>query len=121
MNHDDDKRKHPRSLGEIFLTVLNRRRKGLPTSFYLLIAIPVVLVLGARMGYLQDDPRKFFLILSLMFLFFGVIFFRAILDMFDLIRKNVLGTRDIYKDTFSGDLQPEDKAEPESVTEEPRT
>lgn len=121
MAHEDDKRKHPRSLGEVIRIVLERRRKWLPTSFYLLLATPIALVLGARMGQLQEDPRRFFIILSLLFLFFGVVFHRALMDVFDLIRRNVLGTRDLYKDTFDGDFKGERKVDQDSAPDEPHS
>lgn len=108
MSQPEQKPKSSRSLSEVFLTVLERRRKWIPTSFYLLFAIPVVLILGVRMGKLQDDPRQFFLILSLMFLFFGILFHRAIMDVFDLLRRNLLGTQDLYKDTFDSALRSEE-------------
>lgn len=71
-----------------------------PVSFYLFLAIPLVLLLGLQMTMSMDNPKRFALVLSLMFLFFGIVLLRAVMDVFDIARRNVRGKRDAFRDTL---------------------
>ncbi len=67
---------------------LKRAHQNRPVSFYLLLMIPVALLLGARMGDVKDDPRRFTMYLGLLFLFMGIVLVRAVMDFFDLSRRH---------------------------------
>ncbi len=71
-----------------------------PASFYLLFAIPLVMLLGLHMVFFVDNPRRFAFILSLMIVFFGVVVFLALLDVAEIARKNLAGKRDMFRETL---------------------
>ena len=94
------KHTHPKNLWEHIRTGLYRAHKRRPTSFYLLLLVPLVLYLGAVMGQYLDRPLWFATILGLLFLFFGIIVLHAIRDVFHITRKNLREHRDSYTDTL---------------------
>ena len=71
-----------------------------PISFYLLLSIPVVLVLGVELASAQDNPRKFFLFLALLFTFFIVLFSRALVDFIEITRKRLADEKEIFRKTL---------------------
>lgn len=71
-----------------------------PISFYLLLAIPIVMLLGLQMITSFDNPRRFALVLSLMFLFFGILVLRAIMDLFEIARRRLREERNSFRDTL---------------------
>lgn len=71
-----------------------------PVSYFLLLAIPVVLMLGLQLAVQRDDPRRFVLVLSLMFAFFGIVLIHAVLDMFSIARRRLREERDAYRATL---------------------
>ena len=66
----------------------------------MLLAIPVVLLLGLQLAVHKDDPRRFALILSLLFAFFGIVLIHAVLDMFAIARRRLKEDREAYHDTL---------------------
>ncbi len=71
-----------------------------PVSFYMLLAFPVVLLFGARMMDPAISPARFALILSLVFLFLGVVVFRAIKDGMQIMRHALREQSDSFKHTL---------------------
>ncbi len=71
-----------------------------PISFYLLLLIPVVLLLGAHIGTYRQSPLRFAGLLSLMLVFFGVVVARAVNDLFALCRKHLREKRAVYQETI---------------------
>lgn len=71
-----------------------------PISFYFLLAIPVVTVLGTQMFRFEDEPARFALILSLMFIFFGVVLLRAVMDLFEISRRRLREDRAAWTETL---------------------
>ncbi|MBP8128386.1 MAG: hypothetical protein KA184_02315 [Candidatus Hydrogenedentes bacterium] len=84
--------------GETRKTQSSRRWR--PVSFYLLLIIPLVMLLGLQMVTSRDNPRRFALVLSLMFLFFGILLLRAVMDLFDIARRRLREERDSFRDTL---------------------
>jgi len=78
----------PKTLGTHFRKAFREAHAWRPTSFYLLWAIPVVLVLAAPVFYVRDDPKRFALHLALVFIFLFVITWRAIMDCVEIVRRH---------------------------------
>lgn len=97
------KPKAPRSLREHFREAFKRSRAWRPVSFYLLLAMPVVLLLGVQMLRHREDPRRFALILALLFIFFGILVYRALMDVLEIGRKNLAEQRRTYKETLGAE------------------
>lgn len=76
------------------------QRPWRPTSFYLLLAIPIVLLLGLQMITAWNSPKRVALVLSLMFAFFGIVMLRGVMDMFDIARRRFREDRDAFRDTL---------------------
>jgi hypothetical protein len=89
-----------KTLKRYFGLALRRANASRPMSFYLLLAIVVVMTLGTQLVYFREDPKQFALYLSLMLLFFFVVAFRAVLDFFDIVRRHLHEQRDVYRNTL---------------------
>ena len=86
--------------GNPFFKALRASRMRLPVSFYLLIAMVVVLVLGAQMVLVREDPKRFAFYLTLMFIFFFVVMFRAVVDVVEITRKHFRERENLFHDTL---------------------
>ena len=75
----------------------HRRR---PVSFYLLLCFPVVMALGVQMAGYRDNPRKFFLILAVMLLFFLVASVKAVREFFAITRAHLAESRRAFRETI---------------------
>ena len=82
---------------------LARSARDRPASFYLLLGMVVVILLGGQVVYVKDDPKQFALFLSLYFLFFFVLIFRAILDSFDIARAHFRRSEGLLSEVFEED------------------
>ncbi len=83
-----------------FREALRQANAWRPVSFYFLLAIPVVMVLGAQMFRFEDNPARFALILSLIFIFFGVVLLRAVMDLFEISRRSLREHRNAWVETL---------------------
>lgn len=79
---------------------LKRSHARRPVSFYLLLGIIIVMILGTQLVYFRNDPKQFALYLSLMFVFFFVVGFRATLDFFDITRRHLREQQALYRNTL---------------------
>lgn len=86
---DDCEIKASKTLSEYVRNALREARARRPASFYFLLAIPLVLILGVHMIEFRENPVRFLLVLSLLFLFFGIVALRAVADLFDIARRHV--------------------------------
>ena len=77
-----------------------RRKRWRPTSLFLLMAIPVVMLLGLQLVVALGEPRRFALVLALLFAFFGLTLLHGLLDLFDILRRRLREDRDAYRDTL---------------------
>jgi hypothetical protein len=75
----------------------NRRR---PTSYFLLLAAPVVLVLGLQLAVSLDTPHRFVLVLVCLFGFFGLALVHALLDLIAISQRRLREERDAFRDTL---------------------
>ncbi|MCH8204844.1 MAG: hypothetical protein IID09_06740 [Candidatus Hydrogenedentes bacterium] len=92
-----------KSLRERVWEAVRRSARERPVSFYLLLAMVVMLVLGGQIVYVKDNPKQFAIFLSLYFLFFFVLIFRAVLDAFDIARRHFRKRESLFKETFAAD------------------
>ena len=74
-----------------------------PASFYLLLAMLIVTVLGLGIVRVRDNPHQFALYLILLFVFFFVVMARAIMDCMEIWRRSFSERERLYKDTLGDD------------------
>ncbi len=79
---------------------VQRRR---PASFYMLLAIPVVLMLALNFLQSSEDPKRFVFGLSLLFIFLGVVLIRACRDIFSLAREHWTSQRRNFRETLGNE------------------
>ncbi len=92
-----------KTIGGYMRDALREAHAWRPASFYLLFAIPLVMLLGLHMVFFVDNPRRFAFILSLMMVFFGVVVFLAFVDVIEIARKNLAAKRDTFRETLGDD------------------
>ncbi len=92
--------RRPRSLWEYFGKGFIKAHKRRPLSFYLLLLIPVVLLLGVHIAEYRDAPTRFATLLTLMLVFFWLITACALSDLFGLYRKHLRERCAVYRDTI---------------------
>jgi hypothetical protein len=79
---------------------LRRANANRPVSFYLLLAIPVALILGAQVLRSSETPTRFAFYLGLLFLFLLAILVCAVADFFDIARRHLLDSRKVFRTTL---------------------
>jgi hypothetical protein len=90
----------PSSLWGYFKEAFRRQNARRPLSFYLMLAIIVVLLLGLQMAHYRDNPRRFALVLSAMFIFFVVVVWRASVEAMEIFRQGYREERELYRSTL---------------------
>lgn len=88
------------TLGEHVRRALRVAHAWRPTSFYMLLATPVVLTLGARLLSQRDDPFRLWLGLSLLLAYFGAVCAIALVDLVRITRKRLRAERANFQETF---------------------
>ncbi|MDZ4860827.1 MAG: hypothetical protein SGI88_17765 [Candidatus Hydrogenedentes bacterium] len=76
---------------------MNARR---PVSFFLLLAMIIVLLLGTQIANHRDDPKQFALILSCLFVFFFAAMVYAVLDAGQIVRDHLREQRKVWHTTL---------------------
>ncbi len=76
---------------------LNARR---PFSVYLLLAILIVVLLGSQIVYVREDPKRFASFLTLNFVFFFLVLYRAIVDFFEIARNHFREKESLFRSTI---------------------
>jgi hypothetical protein len=100
MSNDDFEYTSPKTLWSHVRNVLRARSRYRPVSLFLLFAIMIVALLGVQVIDIRDNPKKFALFLSLNFLFFFVVIWRAIIDCFEILKRSLKDRRDVYDATL---------------------
>ncbi|HPO12127.1 MAG TPA: hypothetical protein PLI09_01675 [Candidatus Hydrogenedentes bacterium] len=95
--------KPEKTIGGYMMDALREAHAWRPASFYLLLAIPLVMLLGLHMVFFVHNPKRFAFILSLMIIFLGVVVLLALIDVIEIARKNLTGKRDTFRDTLGDD------------------
>ena len=100
MKQNSDEMAPMPTLRGYFREALRQANAWRPVSFYFLLAIPVVLLLGAQMFRFEDNPARFALVLSLTFVFFGIVLLRAVMDLFEISRRSLREHRNTWAETL---------------------
>ncbi len=100
MNQRHNTSEQPKTLWGYFLKALREANSWRPASFYLLFAIPVVMILAAPVFYVRDDPKRFALHLALLFVFFFVIVLLALADCIEIGRWHRAERRKAFRKTL---------------------
>ncbi len=95
--------KESRTLRQHVLAGMRKANSRRPASFYLLLAMIVVLPFGGQIYRIHDDPQRFALLLLVFFVFFFVVIFRAVLDCFDILRAHFRERESLMNTVFSRD------------------
>jgi len=100
MDENQEDPKPIRTLRQHFWNGIVTAQRRRPASFYMLLAIPVVLVLALGLFQAQNDPKRFAFGLSILFIFLGVVLIRACRDIFMLMRVHLAESRQSYRETL---------------------
>ena len=87
----------------IFIKTFKELFRRLPVSFYLILAIIVMLVLGVPGFSDLEDPRKLAFSMVVFLVFFGAIVYRALMDAIDIARKHYRDDTTLISDVFERD------------------
>lgn len=79
---------------------LRRRNAAKPFSFYLLVALLIIVVLSVQLPMNLNNPKRllFFLILDFIFLF--AVLVGAIVDFFDIAKKHFSEREKLFEETL---------------------
>ena len=100
MEEHDEQPPAPKSLRDHFRKGLRESAGRRPVSFYLLVAILVMVLLGAPYFAGSESPGKFAFFLILNFIFFFVVTARAIIDFIEISKKHFSESHKLYADTL---------------------
>jgi len=100
---EHDEIKSVKTLGMHFREGLKKANRARPFSFYLLLAIIVVLLLGLQIIHVKENPRQFAFLLSLLFIFFFAVMVRAIVDFGEIAKRHVSKREKLYRTTLGDD------------------
>ena len=89
-----------KTLWMYFREGFRRANASRPVSFYLLLAIPVALILGAQVLRSSETPTRFAFYLGLLFLFLLAILVCAVADFFDIARRHLSDARKVFRTTL---------------------
>jgi uncharacterized membrane protein len=100
MDHDQSELRANKSLGEHFTTVLRRKNKARPRSFYLLLAVLAFVILAPALAKNRQDPYALFAFVTLNLVFFYIVVVFAIRDCRRIVRGYVTERQDVYRSTL---------------------
>jgi len=83
-----------------FLQALINSQPRRPHSFYMLLAIPFVLLLSMHAFLNREDVYMLAFGLSILFIFFGVLLVRAIMDVLEITRFHLRESGRAYRETL---------------------
>jgi len=76
---------------------------GRSFSFYMLLTMPLVLMLALPLLVKERRAAYFATILTLLFVFFGIVLLRAVMDIFEISRKQLSEHRRNFQSTLGED------------------
>ncbi len=91
------------SVYTVLVKALQELPRRLPISFYLILAIIVMLLLGVNGFSDLDNPRRLAFTMVLFLVFFGAIVYRALIDAIDIARKHHRERNTLISDVFERD------------------
>ena len=71
-----------------------------PTSFYLLLAMPIVLLLGSAVLNASDTPRHFVFYVSVFFVFFFAVILGGIMDFISIAKRHFTEHEKVFRNTL---------------------
>jgi len=71
-----------------------------PMSFYLLLSIPIVLLLGINVLDVKAGPKAFGWSLILLVVFFFMVMVRAVIDFFEIARRHFTESQKLFANTL---------------------
>jgi hypothetical protein len=89
-----------KTLWMYFREGLRRSNANRPLSFYLLLAIPVALALGAGVLRESATPSRFAFYLGLLFLFLLAVLVCAVTDFFEIARRHIFENQRVFRSTL---------------------
>ena len=89
-----------KTLWTYFREGLRKANANRPVSFYLLLSIPVVLLLGTQIANYREAPKQATLCLGLLFVFFMVILWRALVDFIEIARRHFSDNEKVFRTTL---------------------
>ena len=78
-------------------------QKRRPASFYLILAMIALLLIGAPLFQRADDAKSLAFVTTIYLTFFLVIIFRAGVDMLEIYKSNIREHNRLFHDTFEHD------------------
>lgn len=100
MDQEPEEQEGPKTLGTHFEAAWRRVRASRPVSFYLALALLVMLPLGTRMIQVRENPRQFALFLTLHLIFLFVVLIRAVYDMAEIGRDHLKEREKLFRTTL---------------------
>ncbi len=100
MEHQEKEIKTSKSLTQHFCAAMRKAAARRPVSFYLLVAILVMVMLGSPYLAGKENPKKFAFFLILNFIFFFFVTVRAIIDFFEISKEHFSESHKLYGDTI---------------------
>lgn len=71
-----------------------------PTSFYLLLAIVIVLLLGLQIAEYRENPKHSVFVLVCLFVFFFAVMVFAVLEAGQIVRRHLRERRELWQTTL---------------------
>lgn len=99
---NDSRRKHL-SQWTVLLLALRELPRRLPLSFYLILAIILILVLGVKGFSELHDPKRLAFMMVIFLVFFAAVMYRALIDAVDITRKHYREEGSLMNEVFDRD------------------
>ncbi len=99
-DRSDGELKRVMSLGMHVRNVWRNIAKHRPTSFYLLLAIIVVLLLGLQIAEYRENPKQSVFVLCCLFVFFFAVMVFAVLEAGQIVRGHLKEKRELWHSTL---------------------
>jgi len=100
MQQEPERGGYPKTIGRHVWEVARRMNAVRPASFYLLLALFIMMPLGTRMAVLRDDPHKFALFVTLHLIFLFVVLVRAVFDLAEIAKEHFKERERLYGATL---------------------
>jgi len=79
---------------------LRRAHAQRPISFYLLLAIPIVLLLGSTVLSVHDTPGRFVFHVSVFFIFLFAVILGGIMDFISIAKRHFTEHEKVFRSTL---------------------
>lgn len=100
MRHEPEGVEGPKTLGMHVRAAWRRIHAVRPASFYLLLALFIMLPLGTQMINARENPQRFALFLTLHLVFLFVVLVRAVYDLAEIAKDHFQERERLYRTTL---------------------